>query len=203
MAKVSNRKVRQPNIAGAAGTGITIPGGGVVPINGISNELLSVQKVKVNIPALGFGITAASGGAADAIGQKLLSLPAGSWLVLATSYDFTVTTPAGLSVASAVFALGTAAATNANAALTTTEADVCASQTLGDGTLAAAASETEDTVVIGTGTAPAIIGDTDGTETDVYFNIGGTFTHAGDGDHNVTISGDVELVLIDLGVGVD
>jgi hypothetical protein len=190
-------------MAASADSGVTIPSGGVVPVKIVTNELLRPQRIKVNLPALVFGITAASGGAADAQGQKLFELPAGTWQVLGSSFDFTVTTQSGLSVATAVFSLGTAAATADDATLSSTEANVCASQTLGDGTLAGGASETEDTVVLGTGSAVANIGDTDGTTTPVYFNIAGTFTHASDVTCDVTIDGDIELIVLDLGVGVD
>lgn len=196
--RVSDSTVRQATIAGAASPNISIPDGGVFPLKGVHNKLVKAQRVKVRMSELGFGITASVGGAADAAGQKLLTLPKGKSILFASVHDFTVTTPAGLSVASAVFSLGTAVATDANAALTSTEADVCASQTLGDGTLAAGATETENTTVLGTGTAVGFVGTQD-AETDVYFNIGGTFTHASITDQNVTIDGAVELVLLDLG----
>ena len=201
MANVIKDNVRIPSAAGALGTGVTLPGGGTQPARVVHCREVPVQRVKVELPSLQMLITAASGGAADAVGQKILSLPEGSWMLLASECDFTVTTPSGLSVATAVFSLGTAAATNANAALTSTEADILASTTLGDGTLAAAATETEDTVTIGIGSGayPSLIGDNDGI--DIYFNIGGTFTHASNGDHNIVVNGTVELVLIDLNVG--
>lgn len=198
MAKTRLQKVRQLGTAAAATAGVTIPSGGVVPIKPISHDLLMVHRVRVEIPALQFLLTAAGGGAADAQSQKLLTLPAGRFLQLAVLPQFTVTTPDGVSIATAVWSLGTAAATADNASLTSTEADILSSQTLGDGTLAAGASETESAAVLGTGTAVALVGASD-AETDVYFSIGGTTTHASDTAPVITIDGTIDLVLVDLG----
>lgn len=202
MAHIIKDNPRIPSVASTLATGVTAPAGASFPINHVHVREPRLHRIKVEIPSLTFALTAASGGgAADAQGQKLIDLPAGKWLVLATDYNFTVTTASGYSASSAVFSLGTAAATADNAALTSTEADVCASQTLGDGTLAAGASETEDTTVLGTGTAPAIIGSSVAAgPTGIYFNIGGSWIHATLTDALVTINGTVELILLDLGV---
>lgn len=194
----SKDKLRIPIGVAAATSGVTLNNGGVIPVNHVHTKEMSIIKHRVNLPGAIFTVTAAGVGAADAQGQKLLTLPQGSWLVLASRRDLTVTTQAGLSVATAVMSLGTAAGTDADGALTGTEADVLSSQTLGDGTLAAAATEDEEAFTLGTGTAPALVGSTT-ADTDIYLNIGGTFTHASDTACEVTIAGNIELVLLDLG----
>lgn len=194
----SNDKLRQPLGVGALTSGVTLSNGGVVPVRHVHTKEMKVIKHRVELPGNIFTVTAASGGAADAQGQKVLTLPQGSWLVLGSRRDFTVTTSAGNSVATAVCSLGTAAATADDAALTSTEADVLASQTLGDGTLAAAATESEQAFALGTGTAPALVGSTS-ADTDIYFNVGGTFTHATLTDVTLTVTGTLELFLLDLG----
>lgn len=194
----SNDKVRTPLGVGSFSSGVTSTSGGVVPVKAVHTKVLPVIKHRVELPGAVFGVTAASGGAADAQGQKILTLPQGSWLVFASRRDLVVTTQAGLSVATAVMSLGTVTGVADDAALTTTEADVLASQTLGDGTLAAGASEDEEGFTLGTGTAPALVGSTT-ADTDIYLNIAGTFTHASDVTGEVTISGTVELFLLDLG----
>lgn len=194
----SNDNLRVPLGVGALTSGVTLASGGVVPVRTVHTKKAPIIKHRVELPGNIFTVTAASGGAADAQGQKLLTLPQGAWLVLASRADLSVTTQAGLSVATAVYSLGTAAATDANGALTSTEADVLASQTLGDGTLAAAATELDQAIVLGTGTAVGLVGSTT-ADTDIYFNIGGTFTHASATSVTVTISGSIELTLLDLG----
>lgn len=196
-ANVIKDNVRTPTAAGALTTGVSLLNGGVQPVAHVHSRECSVVRHKVRMNNLQITMDAASGGAADGRGQKLITLPAGKWLVLAVDADFTVTTPAGASIATAVWALGTALATADNAALTSTEANVLASTTLGDGTLAAGAAESETGVQLGTGTAPALVGGT--SATDVYFNIGGTTTHATDVAPEIAIDGTIELVLIDLG----
>lgn len=194
----SNDKLRRPLGVSALDAGVTLGSGGVVPVKQVHTKEMKIIKHRVELPGNIFTLTAASGGAADAQGQKILTLPQGSWLVLASRRDLVVTTQAGLSIATAVMSLGTATATADNGALTSTEADVLASQTLGDGTLAAAASEDEEAFALGTGTAPALVGSTT-ADTDVYLNIGGTLTHATETACTVTISGTIELMLLDLG----
>ncbi len=197
MANVIRDDVRIPSAASALSAGNANTPGSSFPVLSRHTRTANIIRRSVKLNALGFGITASVGGAADGAGNKLLTLPKGYWLILAVNPEITVTTPAGLSVATAVYGLGTALAGDANAALTSTEANVLASQTLGDGTLAAAASESNTVPIIGTGTAPAIIGGA--TDTDVYFNIGGTFTHATVTTQTIQIDGHVELVMIDLG----
>lgn len=194
----SNDKLRTPMGVGALTSGVTLSNGGVVPVKTVHTKEMKIIKHRVELPGNIFTVTAASGGAADAQGQKILTLPQGKWFVFGSRVDTTVTTQAGLSVATAVYSLGTAAATADDAALTTTEADVLASQTLGDGTLAAGASETDQAYVLGLGTATGLVGSTT-ADTDIYYNIGGTFTHASSTSVTVTISGTIELFLLDLG----
>lgn len=197
MANVIKDQVRIPAAGGGPAAGNTAPAGSQIAVLTEHVRECPVIRHRMKINNLGFGITASGGGAADAKGQKLITLPPGKFLLLAVDPEFTVTTGAGLSVATAVFALGTAAATDANASLTSTEADILASQTLGDGTLAAGAAETESATFLGNGTAPVIIGGA--AATDIYFNVGGTFTHASVTDQPIYINGFVELYLIDLG----
>lgn len=199
MATVDRDTVRIPNAVGVLGAGNANANGSSFPVISKHTRQANIIRRKVTLNSLGLGITAAVGGAADGAGQKILTLPKGYWLILAVNPELTVTTPAGLTVATAVWSLGTALATDANAALTSTEADVLASQTLGDGTLAAAASEQDLVPVIGTGTTPAIVGSPT-ADVDVYFNIGGTFTHATITTQTIQIAGDIELIMIDLGV---
>jgi hypothetical protein len=199
MANVIKDPVRIPNAAGTLSTGVTLLGGGAAPVTTVHTRQCPVIRHKIQLNNLQMGITSSAGGAADAVGQKILTIPEGRWLVLAAEGDFTVTTPTGCSVATAVWSVGTAAPGDADATLSSTEADVVASQTLGDGTLAAAAAETEDNQILGTGSAPALVGDNDGV--DLYFNIAGTFTHATVAAQNIAIDGTLELVLIDLGIG--
>lgn len=199
MANVVKDPVRIPGAVGALTSGVGLLNGGIAPVTHVSTREVPIIRHKVQLNNLQISIDAGAGGAADARSQKILTLPEGKWMVLAVAPNFTVTTPAGVSVATAVWSLGTAAATADNATLTSTEADILASQTLGDGTLAAGASETENAVIIGTGTAPALIGDDDGI--DIYFSIGGTTTHASDVLPEIAIDGTIELVVIDLNVG--
>jgi hypothetical protein len=194
----SNDKLRVPMGVGALTSGVTLSNGGVVPVKTVHTKEMKVIKHRVELPGNIFTVTAAVGGADDAQSQKILTLPQGSWLVLGSRIDTTVTTQAGLSVATAVYGIGTAAATADNGALTSTEANVLASSTLGDGTLAAAASETDQVFNLGTGTAPALVGSTT-ANTDLYYSIGGTFTHATLTSVTVTVSGTIELFLLDLG----
>jgi hypothetical protein len=195
----ANENLRTPLGVASFTSGVTAStSGGVVPVKHVHTKKMTVIKHRVELPGAKYTVTAASGGAADAQGQKILTLPQGSWLVLATRRVLTVTTQAGLSVATAVMSLGTAAATADDAALTSTEANILSSQTLGDGTLAAAATEDEEAFTLGTGSAPALITDT-AADIDVYLNIGGTFTHASATSVDVTLAGTIELVLLDLG----
>ena len=199
MAFTSNDNPRRPLGVSAFSSGVTSSvSGGVVPVKQVHTKELKVIKHRVELPGASYTVTAAVGGAADAQGQKILTLPQGSWLVLGSRRDLTVTTQAGLSVATAVMSLGTVTGVADDGALTTTEADVLSSQTLGDGTLAAAATESEQAYALGTGTAPALVGSTS-ADTDVYLNIGGTFTHATLTSVTVTLAGTVELFLVDLG----
>lgn len=191
---------RRPEGAGDFTTGVTSAPGAYVPSRALSTERLNVIRHKVELPGNIFGVTAAVGGAADAQGQKLLRLTRGVWMVLGSKVALTFAPQAGMSVATAVYSLGTAAATDANAALTSTEADVLASQTMGDGTIASGVAESDlNTFVLGTGTAIGVV-DTLSAEKDVFLNIGGTFTHASDVTGEVTVSGTVELYLVDLGL---
>ena len=196
----SNDKQRVPLGVSAFTSGVTASvSGGVVPVNHVHTKNLTVIKHRVNLPGARFALTAAvSGGAADAQGQKLLTLPQGKWLVLASRYDLSSVTNTGYSATSAVFGIGTAAATADDAALTSTEADVLASQTLGDGSLASAAAETDQAYVLGTGTAPALIGSTT-ADTDLYLNVGGSWIHASATAATLTMTGTIELFLLDLG----
>lgn len=195
----SNDKVRTPLGVNAFTSGVTAStSGGVVPVKTVHTKVIPVIKHRIEIPGAKYTVTGAVGGAADAQGQKILTLPQGSWLVLGSRRDLTVTTQAGLSVATAVMGLGTVTGVADDGAVTTTEADVLSSQTLGDGTLAAAATESEQAFALGTGTAPALVGSTS-ADTDIYLNIGGTFTHASATSVTVTITGTIELFLIDLG----
>lgn len=202
MANVVKDKVRIPSAVGALTSGVTLLNGGSNPVTHVHTREVPVIRHRIQLNNLQMALTASGGGAADAQGQKILNLPEGRWLVLAVEADFTVTTPAGASIATAVWSIGTAAAADANGALTSTEADIVASQTLGDGTLAAGATEVEDTQVLGTGTAPALAGGATDSGTDLYFNIGGTTTHASDTLPKIAINGTIELVMIDLGIGV-
>lgn len=201
MANVIKDPVRIPAAAGALTSGVTLLNGGAAPVTHVHSRACEVVRHKVQLNNLQMLLTAASGGAADAQGQKILTLAEGRYLVLAVEGDFTVTTPAGVSIATAVWSLGTAAATADNAALTSTEADIVASQTLGDGTLAAGATEVEDTQILGLGTAVGLAGAATDAGTDIYFNIGGTTTHASETAPKIAINGTIELVLIDLGIG--
>lgn len=195
---IRNLRLRRPAGVGELTSGVTLAGQTGI-VRALQTEKLHVIRHEVDIPGLVYGVTAASGGAADAQGQKLLTLPEGVWLVLGSKVSLTWTPQSGLSIATAVYSLGTAAATANNGALTSTEADVLASQTLGDGTIAAGTAESDlNTFVLGTGSAVAAV-DALAAEKDVYLNIGGTFTHASDVTGEVTVSGTVELYLMDLG----
>lgn len=195
MANVVQEPARLATAGAPLAAGNTLQAGDVFPVKTVSTRLANIIKHKVNLTRMGFAITASGGGAADAKGQKLMTLQPGTYMVLAVRPNFTVTTPAGLSVATAVFALGTAAATDANAALTSTEADVIGSQTLGDGTLAAGATETENAAIAAAATTIL----SSASEIPIYFNVGGTFTHASVTDQTFQINGYVELVVIDMG----
>ncbi len=196
----SNDRQRVPLGVSAFTSGVTSSvSGGVFPVKKVHTKDMTIIKHRVELPGATFALTAApTGGAADAQGQKLLTLPQGKWMVLGSRYDLSSVTGTGYSATSAVFSIGTAAATADDAALTSTEADVLASQTLGDGSLASAAAETDQAFVLGTGTAPALVGSTS-ADTDLYLNVGGSWIHATLTAATLTMSGTIELFLLDLG----
>ena len=192
--------VRRPDAGGSGQTGIGVPNGGVFPVDVVHHQTIPVQSIKVAFDA-NFEMTAAPGGAADGQGLKIATLPAGKKHFLGSKVtNLQVTTQADLSVATAVFALGSAAAGSGNAALAGTEADIVGSTSLGDGTLAGGATETEPNLTTGglAGTV-GLTPNASASELDVYLNAAGTFTHASDTLCDLRITGEVELFFIDLG----
>jgi hypothetical protein len=192
--------IRRPDTGGPGQTGIGVPNGGVFPTRPIHHQEIPVQSVKVAFDA-NFEVTAAGAGAADGQGLKLLTLPAGRKVLIGTLIeDLVATTQAGLTGASVNFSLGTAAA-NSDADLADSgEANALGSLTIGDGTLAAGAAESEaDTAYLGASGTIALIGTNTGDEVSIYLNVAGTFTHASDTLCDLRVQGSLELFYIDLG----
>jgi hypothetical protein len=186
-----DQKVRKPNTGSAGQADISVPDGGVFPITPVHHQAVSVQSMKVAFDAF-FHVTAAAGGNADYVSLKLLTLPPGRKRFLASVVTIDrVTTDAGLSVATAAYWLSR----------TPGGAEI-AGDVLGDGTLAAGATETGPSVSYG-GTLndsdDGILGAAAGESTDIYFDVEGTFTHATLTALKLRVAGTVELFFIDLG----
>lgn len=194
----SNDRLRVPEGVSAVSTNVTLTNGGVVPVQTVHTKVQDVIKHRVELKSLTYNVTAAAGGAADGAGQKIMTLPVGAWLVLAARVDLTVTPQTGLSGASVIYGIGTAAS-GTDGALGTTEDDVLGELAFGDGTIAASTAETEQVIVKpGDGTTAYLLDGTAGAK-DLYLNLAGTWTHASDVTGELVVAGTVELFLLDLG----
>ncbi len=175
--------VEPPTTAGlgaVAGTGVAIT----------SEKDAVVHKTLITITAL--SVTTTDAGAAGAHGsQKIYDFPEGNILVLGGVMDLTTLAGAGgiADTAALISSLGTVAAVNDNATLTTTEANIIPSTS---GTLVAGAGTMK-----GKSTTPAPF---DGTTTpvDVFLNF--AMPDAGStANDTLTVSGTVTLIWINLG----
>lgn len=195
-----NQKIRRPRNGTSAQTGISVANGGVFPVTPVSHQEVAVQSVKVEVDAQ-FAITAAPLGAASSRGVKILSMPTGRKLILATLIqNIQGITPEGLSVASAVLSLGSTLAATGDGTLTAAEADYVASTALGDGTLAAAATEfASEITTLGKAGTPGLSVGAASARHDVFLNVGGTFTHATLTAVDLRVRCTVEVFFIDLG----
>lgn len=199
MSLTSNDRVRTPGGVSALNTGVTLTDGGVIPVKHIHTKAMTPIKHKVELPGNIFTFTASSGGgAADSLGQVIMTLPQGRFAVMGVKMELDAVIGTGYSSVDAVVGLGSAVATASDDTLTSTEADIMTAVELGDGDLAAGVSQATDKLVLGSATALTIIGSTS-AESNVCLNIAGNWIHATLTAADVTVTGTVELMLLDLG----
>jgi hypothetical protein len=154
-------------------------------------ELVNQYRTVVKLNPITMTIACTSGGgAADAQGQKLWTFPEGFIDVERVMISGSLTPATGLSATTTVCSLGTAAATADDAALTGTEADILASTTWGDGTLASATAEAQS--VAGAGVAGVLDGSS--TAKDCYLNIGATWVKASGTTSTIAIASTTIIV---------
>ena len=185
MSGFSKQKTKQITLAAAPTSGVAFGNTEAGIVSGLETLVIPTYRTKLSLQNLVYTVSVTSGGgAADGQGQKIFTFPEGNIRIAAIEINGNVTTGAGVSSTTAVISLGSAAAGDAGATLTGTEADIMASATLGDGTLAAATAESIEELAEPVSTV------FDGTTTplDVYLNIAGSWVHASGSTGTVTLS---------------
>lgn len=187
MAAYNDQKRRFGTTPSAADSGVAVTSGTTV-VQLTENFITPIYTTKLYIPGLTYTVAVDSGGAADAQGQLIFTFPEGVVKVHAAWVEGTLTPATGVSAASAVFSLGSATGVADDAELTSTEADIMASQVLGDGTLASATAEPMSAAVNST----AVL---DGTATakGCYLNVASTWTKASGTTSTLAFTGNVTL----------
>lgn len=189
-----NQKHKNITANSTPSTGIVVSGGGA-PVRIAAHERLQTYVTKFDINTQTFSLDTAGVGAADAIGSKIGTMPEGHILIHGALFNLTVTPQTGLSATSAVISLGTVVAGDGGATLTSTEADIIASHTLGDGTLASATAETHNIFKAGNANVDGVsYYDGSSTAAPLFLNIGGTWTEADDDPALLTVTGNIKLV---------
>lgn len=191
-----NQPSKQVQGAAAASTGVTLPAGAVFPSMVEKHERLQIYITRFKLQTLTLSLDTGAGGANDGIGQKVGTMPEGHILVLGMVSNIVLTPQTGLSGASVVAAVGTTAGADNSETLTTTEADIIASHTFGDGTIASATAETDNTW------HPAAINTVHGvkyvdgstTAAPINYNVAGVWTEADDDPATATLAGYFDLL---------
>lgn len=192
--QIQKEKVRFADVNQTATAGVVATTAGTNVLGEASTDEVRIYKTVIPINSQTWTVDVGAGGSDDGRGFKLLDLPEGGIYVVGAKIDVDVTCAAGTSAASAVIALGTVIATADNAALTSTEADIVASQTLGDGTLTASTAEAVSLFVGAGANGEGAFLDGSATAKDVFLNIAGTWTKASGSTSTFTLSGQVELM---------
>lgn len=192
--QVTREKARFMDLNQTPNTGVSIATAGNDLMGEASTERVQFYRTILPINDATLTVSVGAGGQNDGQGIKLGSFPEGGIYVAAVKIDVDVTTAAGVSGASAVIGVGTAAAGDGNAALTSTEADIVASNTLGDGTLTASTAEAVSLFVGAGANAEGAVLDGSAAAKDVYLNVAGAWTKASGSTSTMTVAGKVELI---------
>lgn len=201
MASIQNDVRRFTSLNTSFDSNVAATSSGVLsPTNAHTQYEARVYKTKIALSSLTLTVDVASGGQADGIGQKIGSLPEGGIAILGAQISGVLTPAAGTSGSSVKIGLGTAAAGNADASLTSTEQDILASANLGDGTLVASTAETISN--FGGPASGALWLDGSASAKDIYLNIAGTFTKASGSTSTLALTG-VEITILWTWIGDD
>lgn len=187
------------NQTASSGTAVETVEADLIKYASIEDVRLMRYRVDLATDGVDFTVSVAAGGQADGQGLKLFTFPEGGIWIAAAKLDVDVTPDAGVSATSAVISLGTALAGDADASLTSTEADIVASNTLGDGTLAASTAEAVSLFVGAGANGEGATLDGSATAKDCNLNIAGTWTKASGSTANVNVKGTVEVLYAWLG----
>lgn len=197
MAAIENDKVRYVGTTGTLDSMAALPAGGTFLANSVTQEIAHVYRAKVDLAALTFTVDCASdGGAADAVGQKVLTLPEGGIAVLGYVVSGTLTGASGLTSTDLVVGLGSARATADAATLTGTECDLGAYTDPGN-----LSSTALDVSVVANGGVADSLEIVDGTTTPVpvYLNFAGTFVKSSGATSTMVFDGSVTILFTVIG----
>lgn len=173
-------------LAAAVSTGVTLSAGQVFPTLTKGHELDPMRKQRISCNFI-LNPTAGAGGAAGGMGQKIIAVPKGFAEIKAVIANLHLNSVG--SGASVVWSLGSVQAAQ-DATLTSTEADLIASTSVGTVT---AATDKQILSVTAVPVANQAI-DASAGDKDFYLNIAGTWTHASLNPLPVVVTGYVDIV---------
>lgn len=198
MAAIDNDKVRYVTTTNTLDSMAALPNGGTFVAQSVKQEIAHVYRATVDVNALTFTVDKDTGGAADGVGQKVMTFPEGAIAILGAGVSGTLTSAAGTSTTATYVGLGTARAAADDADLTSTEVNVMAKTDAG-----ALVAATPLTVSIWAHPVTAqSLGIQDGTAAakDVYLNLAATWVKAGGvGTTTVVFDGTITVLFAVIG----